>query len=233
MDSAHAGAPTKAVATIHCGDASTTATSTMAKQKTKKRTIDSTSMAPLLIVKPVEYEDVLQAYFNTHTSIGDAKLLQVLEESRNATCSKKTMRTWLDHHEPITMEPSITDYDDFLLRQLAAKPSIGSKAMCTAVLKARGSLSKKLLSGHGSRHTKVHCLCQSPRRLRLRRRRLLVGNGGGGAGKPGMVGIFGIIVGVAAGIFIAHVFLRVGNSLDGAGVRGGVEGFFVQALEGG
>jgi len=65
MGSDTAGAPTKAGAT-------------MAKQKAKRRTIDSTSMAPLPVVKPIDYEGFLQDYLNKHTTIGDKKLLKAL-----------------------------------------------------------------------------------------------------------------------------------------------------------
>ena len=49
----------------------TKAGATMAKQKAKRRTIDFTSMAPLPVVKPIEY----------------AKLLKALEAFMNVTCS--------------------------------------------------------------------------------------------------------------------------------------------------
>jgi len=48
------------------------------------------------------------------------------------------METWFSHHKPVVLEPTIADHEDFLLEQLAAKPSIGYKAMCSAIHKARG-----------------------------------------------------------------------------------------------
>ena len=43
------------------------------------------------------------------------------------------MEVWLSHHEPVIVEPDIADNGDFLSQQLAAKPSIGYKAMSTAI----------------------------------------------------------------------------------------------------
>ena len=48
------------------------------------------------------------------------------------------MRTWCSHHKPITAEPTIAEHEDFLLEQLAKTPSIGYKALCTAIYNAKG-----------------------------------------------------------------------------------------------
>ncbi len=56
----------------------------------------------------------------------------------HVTCSRKAMEVWLSHHGPVTVEPSIVDYEEFLSEQLAANPTIGYKAMCTAVRNAKG-----------------------------------------------------------------------------------------------
>ena len=56
----------------------------------------------------------------------------------NVTCSRQAMRTWLDSHEPITVEPTIAEHEDFLFEQFKKKPTIGSTAMCTAIRKAKG-----------------------------------------------------------------------------------------------
>ena len=56
----------------------------------------------------------------------------------HVTCSKKSMGVWFSHHKPITAEPVIDDYEDFLLQRLAAKPTIGYRAMIAAILKAKG-----------------------------------------------------------------------------------------------
>ena len=77
----------------------------------KERTIDSSSM---LVLKPIDYEEFLQSYLNTHPTIGYWKLLKALEQSMHVTCSKRSMQTWFDHHEPITAEPVIADYEDYL-----------------------------------------------------------------------------------------------------------------------
>lgn len=61
----------------------------------------------------------------------------------HVTYSKKSMEVWLSHHEPIIPEPDIGDYEYFLLEQLAAKPSISHKAMCTAMCNARGMTCKE------------------------------------------------------------------------------------------
>ena len=95
-------------------------------------------MAPLPTVKPADYEEFLQGYLNDHPSITDGKLLKALEGTMNVTCSRRTMRTWVDQHEAITVEPDIADHEDFLLEQLAKKPSIGYTAMISAIRKARG-----------------------------------------------------------------------------------------------
>ena len=80
----------------------------------------------------------MQGYLNSHPAIGDRKLLKTLGDSMHLACSKQSMETWSSHHAAITTEPDIGDYEDFLLEQLAAKPSIGSKAMCTAIKKNKG-----------------------------------------------------------------------------------------------
>ena len=119
-----AGSPTKAGATT-------------AKRTAKRRTIDSTSMAPLPVVKPIEYEGFLQDYLNKHPTIGDKQLLKAMVQDMHVTCSRQAMRTWLDSHKPITVEPDIAHHEDFLFEQLAKKPDIGSTAMCTAIRKAK------------------------------------------------------------------------------------------------
>ena len=48
------------------------------------------------------------------------------------------MEVWLSHHEAITTEPDIADYEDFLLEQLAANLSIGKTALRTAIRKTKG-----------------------------------------------------------------------------------------------
>ena len=104
----------------------------------QKRTIDYTFMAPLPIVKPIEYEEFLQGYLDSHPAIGYWRLLKALEDSMHVTCSKKAMETWFSHHAAITTKSDIADYEAFLLEQLATNPSIGYKAMCTAIKKAKG-----------------------------------------------------------------------------------------------
>ena len=56
----------------------------------------------------------------------------------HVTSTKSSMEVWLSHHEPIVAEPVLADYEDFLLEQLAANPSIGKTALCTAIRKAKG-----------------------------------------------------------------------------------------------
>ena len=124
MGSGTVGAPTKAGAT-------------MAKQKAKKRTIDSASMAPLPVVKPIVYEEWLQDYLNKHPAIGYIKLLKALEQAMHVTCTETAMQRWLNNHEPITVEPTIADHEDFLVEQLVKNPSIGYKLMMKAIKKAR------------------------------------------------------------------------------------------------
>jgi hypothetical protein len=72
MGSGTVGAPTKAGAT-------------MAKQKAKKRTIDSTSMAPLPFVKPIVHEEWLQNDLNERPAIGDKLLLKALVQAMHVT----------------------------------------------------------------------------------------------------------------------------------------------------
>jgi hypothetical protein len=48
------------------------------------------------------------------------------------------MRTWLDKHEPVVVEPACADYETFLLEQLASKPSMGYKLLCGSLEKAKG-----------------------------------------------------------------------------------------------
>ena len=95
-------------------------------------------MEPLPIVKPIEYEEWLQDYYNAHPTIGDMNLVAALQEAMSVTCGRKAMRTWLSNHEPSTVEPTIAEHEDFLFEQLVKNPSIGSKAMMTAILKGRG-----------------------------------------------------------------------------------------------
>ena len=94
--------------------------------------------APLPIVKPIVHEKWLQDYLNEHPDIGYVKLLKALEQAMHVTCTRQTMQTWLEKHEPIAVEPTIAEHEDFLLEQLEKTPSIGSTAMCTALRKARG-----------------------------------------------------------------------------------------------
>ena len=138
MGSGTAGAPTTAAATIPCADASTTAPSTMPKQKAKKRTIDSTSVAPLPMVKPTDYDDFLQGYLNDHPSFGYRKLLKALEVDMHVTCTRPAMEHWFRDHDPIAAEPTIADHEDFLWEQLKEEPDIGYRLMMKAILKARG-----------------------------------------------------------------------------------------------
>ena len=56
----------------------------------------------------------------------------------HVTCTRKTMQRWLDSHEPITVEPTIAEHEDFLFEQLVKNPSIGYKLMMKAIHKARG-----------------------------------------------------------------------------------------------
>ena len=74
------------------------------------------AMAPLPIVKPIEYEEWLQGYLNAHPTIGDISLLTALQESMNVTCGRKALRTWLGKHAAIVAEPIIQleDHEDFL-----------------------------------------------------------------------------------------------------------------------
>ena len=78
-------------------------------------------MASLPFVKPTDYEDFLQGYLNDHPSFGYSKLLKALELTMHVTCSKKAMRNWFSHHEPIIQ---LEDHEDFLLEQLAARPEV-------------------------------------------------------------------------------------------------------------
>ena len=57
----------------------------------KKRSIDSTSMAPLTKVKPSDYEVFLLGYLNSHPTFGIRKLLKALEDYMHATCRKQSM----------------------------------------------------------------------------------------------------------------------------------------------
>ena len=97
-------------------------------------------MAPLPIVKPIEYEEWLQDYFNAHPTIGDKNLQKALQESMNVTCGRQALRTWLGNHAAIVAEPIIQleDHEDFLWEQLAKEPLIGRYAMRTALREARG-----------------------------------------------------------------------------------------------
>ena len=61
----------------------------------------------------------------------------------HVTCSEQAIRTWLDKHAAIVAEPDIADYEDFLSQQLAAKPKIGYRAMCTAINNAKGVIFKE------------------------------------------------------------------------------------------
>lgn len=58
----------------------------------------------------------------------------------HVACSQRTMRTWFDQHEPVTAEPIIADYEEFLLEQLAAKPTIGYKLMMKVIRDAKGAI---------------------------------------------------------------------------------------------
>ena len=79
-------------------------------------------MASLPVVKPADYEDFLQGYLNDHPSFGYSEVLKALEQTMHVTCSKRAMQTWFSHHEPITVEPTIEEHEDFLLEQLAKEP---------------------------------------------------------------------------------------------------------------
>ena len=101
--------------------------------------------APLPVAKPKDYESFLQGHLNTVPNIGYKKLRKALEDSMHVTCSERAIRTWLDKHAAIVVGPDIADYEDFLSQQLAAKPKIGSWAMCTAINNAKGVIFKRLL----------------------------------------------------------------------------------------
>ena len=84
----------------------------------------------------MDYEDFLQGCLNDQPSIGRRQLLKTLKLTMHVSCSDKAMRTWLDHHEPITAEPDIAEHEDFLWEQLKKKPNSGYTAMCTAIRKS-------------------------------------------------------------------------------------------------
>ena len=62
------------------------------KAEKNKAASKPTATGPLPIVKPADYEDFLQAYFNAHPTFGYRKLLKALEDSYTSRVVKKLWR---------------------------------------------------------------------------------------------------------------------------------------------
>ena len=103
-----------------------------------KRSMADSIAAPLPVAKPKDYESFLQGHLNTVPNIGYKKLRKALEDSVHVTCNEQAIRTWLDKHEPVVVEPACTDYEFVLLEQLASKPLMGYKLLCRSFKNAKG-----------------------------------------------------------------------------------------------